>query len=112
MNSTLTIVADVVTITIPVGAVIVGIAKGISTTNQRLTKLETKVELYSDSIKPVITQALIGKAPHNPISDERWKYLLNSFESNTLTLAEAKELRNGFIEREKKAKDEKDFATC
>ena len=107
----MSIIADVVTVVISVGAVIVGIWKGISRTNERLTRLETKVELFWDSIKPVISQALIGKAPQNPISEERWEYLLNRFSSNTLTQAEALELREGFTEREKKAKEEKDAVT-
>ena len=85
--------------------------KGVLGVESRLTKLETKVELFWDLARKVVVNTLSGRAPGNPISVERWGYLLDRFDSNTLASQEAEELRQVFLERETKAKNERDIAT-
>ncbi len=87
------------------------LTKGALRVENRLTKLETKVELFGDSARSAVAESLSGKAPGNPIGQERWDYLLNKFNSNTLTLQEAQELKSAFVERDKQARNENDTLT-
>ena len=85
--------------------------RGALTSERRITALETKIDLFWNAARGIVADALQGKAPQNPIDEPRWAYLLDQFRSNQLTPAEANELHNGFLEKERKAKEQNDLAT-
>lgn len=110
-KETLNIIANLSAITVPLVVGIILVRNILSNMDKRVAILETKMELFWSSIKSNVTQTLFDKAPKNPVPEERWQYLLKSFDSNTLTMEEAKELRSAFEEREKIAQKEKDSLT-
>lgn len=87
------------------------VIRGALTSERRITALEAKIDLFWNAARGIVADASQGKAPQNPINDERWDYLLNKFRSNQLTYVEASELHNAFLEKERKAKEDKDLAT-
>lgn len=107
----LNIIANLSAIIVPLVVGIILVRNILSNMEKRVAILETKMELFWNSIKSNVTQTLFDKAPKNPVSEERWQYLLKRFDSNTLAMEEAKELRSAFEEREKIAQKEKDSLT-
>lgn len=77
----------------------------------RLTKLETKVEPLYNGLTQLGVNTLMGvKAPGNPITQERYEYLLGKMGANSLSQNESLELNAALLELRKEAKDSNDLA--
>ena len=84
--------------------------RGVFSIEHRLAVLETKIELFWDALRGTVADnfSQTFKAPGNPISQERWEYLLQKFKYNTLTQSEALELNNAFVEAQGEARQKSD----
>lgn len=79
---------------------------------RRLATLETKVEPYRDAFRQIVVSHLQGISPGgNPVSAERWQYLLSRFQNNILSLDEARELQAAFLEQQEQARRKNDSIT-
>jgi hypothetical protein len=86
--------------------------KGALSTENRITKLETKIDLFWEHMRQIVGSALSGIKPKgNPISPERWQYLINKLQMNTLGTAEAQELNAAMIEQQEEAQKKNDQST-
>ena len=79
---------------------------------KRLTRLETQIEPYWDALRKVVADLLSTsvRPAGNPITPERWAFLLEKMKQNTLTLDEALELNNAMVEKQQEAIRDKDNA--
>lgn len=86
-------------------------AKGAIKLENRITRLETQIEPFWDAMRKAIAPALMGITPKgNPVTPERWQYLVNQLQLNALSSAEAEELNNAMIERQAEARRNNDVA--
>ena len=86
-------------------------AKGAIKLENRITRLETQIEPFWDAMRKAIASALMGITPKgNPVTPERWQYLVNRLQLNALSSAEAEELNNVMIERQTEARRNNDVA--
>jgi len=78
---------------------------------KRLTRLETKIEPFWNNILKIVPDALINVRPMgDPMSPERWEYLVLRMKAQTLTPQEALELNNALVEQQEQARQENDQA--
>ena len=86
--------------------------RGALSLEGRLSRLETQIEPFWDSLRNVVATALQSITPTgNPITPERWQYLVSQLQMNTLTASEADELNAAMLEQQEEAKQKKDQAT-
>lgn len=86
-------------------------AKGAIKLENRITRLETQIEPFWDTARKAIGDALMGIIPKgNPITPERWQYLVNRLQLNALSSVEAEELNNAMIEQQAEARRNNDTA--
>lgn len=71
----------------------------------RVRRLETQMEpLWSAVVEGSFQPIRNLSRPSNPMSPERWTFLLDKFESKRLTTDEAKELKKAFILKQEEVK--------
>jgi hypothetical protein len=79
-------------------------ARGVSI-ERRLTTLETQMDPLWNALKTNVSDWLQGlNPPGNPITSERWQGLLQKFQDNTITPAEALELNDAMVEQQEEAR--------
>lgn len=90
---------------------IILLLRGAFNLERRLSSLETKVEPFWDSLRNMVATALLSITPSgNPITTERWQYLVSRLQMNILNFEEAQELNAVMLEQQEEAKQKKDQA--
>lgn len=90
---------------------IIVIMRGALSVENRLTKLETRMEPFTEGLKALAIDALKGiKLSGNPVSPERYQYLLQRMNLNTLTQSEAQEFNTILLELQQEARQSNDLA--
>jgi hypothetical protein len=85
--------------------------RGVLSVEKRLTKLETRMEPFTEGLKALAVDALRGIKPGgNPINPERYQYLLNQMNQNSLTQPEAQEFNTALLELQEEARRSNDLA--
>jgi len=109
MDTTFLVISEGVIALVAVITLAVTFAKGALKTEHRITILETKVELFWDKVRYLVASGLATLEPKgNPISPERWQYLVNKLQANRLNGEESQELNNAMIEQQAEAKKKND----
>jgi hypothetical protein len=84
--------------------------RGVLTVENRMTKLETRMEPFSEGLKALTVDALRGIKPGgNPIDPRRYQYLLNQMNTNSLSQSEASELNTALLELQQEARNGDDL---
>ncbi len=85
--------------------------RGVLSIESRLTKLETRMEPFTEGLKALAVDALRRIKPEgNPINPQRYQHLLNQMNSNTLTQPEAREFNTVLLELQQEARQSNDLA--
>jgi len=85
--------------------------RGVLSVENRLTKLETRMEPFTEGLKALAVHALRSIKPgSNPINPQRYQYLLNQMNLNALTQPEAQEFNTALLELQQEARLSNDLA--